>query len=344
MQEIAHFHKIQEKTRREFSRKYCLHPKAPRGCSARVIAAHSVQRAILQKYIAEDGHVEQVKVTPQIDPVGMLVQPTKVGTRNATTFYGFCGKHDAALFLPLECAKFEFTPKQIALLGYRALCRELYLKDALIATRKAVRDYCALLPDTKGFAEKDRNHQLGQIGHINGRMNLQIAKDQFANLLDDDSDLRYYAVKFSSAPVYFCSAAFMPEWDFAGRRLQYLGSLGEFRPIIFSAWAADDRSAAVFCWHKSADDTCAQFIDSLRASAASRIADRILSMAFEFSDSVVYRSSWWNSLVERERRLMIDRAMHGIENADRPPFCLADDGLAALNSNVEAEFVGYGSK
>jgi hypothetical protein len=94
-----------------------------------------VQRAILKKHIAENGHVVQIKVTPHVDPVGLLVKPEEIGINKATTFSGLQhARHD--IVLPESSANFRI--EQIALLGYRAICRELYSKDAEIAAADAV--------------------------------------------------------------------------------------------------------------------------------------------------------------------------------------------------------------
>ena len=179
-----------------------------------------MQRAIIKKHIAENGHVVQIKVTPRVNPVGLLVKPDEVGVNKATTFSALPAAHDTVLFAPLESAVFSFEPKQIALLGYRAVCRELYQKDAEVAAADAMRNYMAVNPDTTGFREKDQRHQIMQLARINARTNLTNAKNLYASMLSNDQKLRYYAVKFSDAPVYLSSVAFLPEWDFDGRRLQ----------------------------------------------------------------------------------------------------------------------------
>lgn len=343
MRDIEHLQNMIERTRQEFEKKYCLHPEAPSGCSGTIVSAHSVQRAILKKHIAEKGHVVQITVTPQVDPVGLLVKPEEVGINKATTFSGFCSTHDSVLFSPLESAAFNFEPKQIALLGYRAVCRELYQKDAEIAATDAMRNYAAVNPDTIGFREKDRVHRFQQIARINARTNLANAKNLYASMLSDERTLRYYAVQFSDAPVYFNSVAFLPEWDFDGQRLQDLSFIKEYKPICFSAWVADGHAAAVFCWHESADDICVPFVNSLRRSQGDRLANRIMSMAFEVSENVVFRGDWWRSISEPDRRRIVDRTLSGGTNVDRKRDCLADDGLMALKSVVGAEHVHYGA-
>jgi len=137
------------------------------------------------------------------------------------------------------------------------------------------------------------------------------------------------------------SVAFLPEWDFEGLQLQKLCSLSDYKPICFSAWASHERAAAVFCWHESANHICAPFMDTLRRIPHTHLADRILSMAFEVSDNVVFRSDWWESISEQDRQRIMNRAFSGCVSVERKPDCLCDDGLRALKSKVDAEYIGY---
>jgi hypothetical protein len=297
---------------------------------------------MLEKFIAEDGHVVQVKVTAHVDPVGLLAKPERVGINKATTFAGFCSKHDNDLFSPLESSAFDFESRQIALLAYRAVCRELYAKDAEIAAADALRNYVSVNPDIPGFTEKDSRHQIMRLARINARTNLADAKDRFAAMLSDQKLLRYYGVKFEDSPVYLNSVAFLPEWDFDGTRLQDLSFIAEFKPICFSAWAAGNHAAAVFSWHASADDMCIPFVSSLRRCKSDRLANRLLSMAFEVSDNVVFQRDWWESLRERDRQRLVARAFSGVGDVQRKADCLMDDYSEALTSEVVQEYVRYG--
>ena len=51
--------------------------------------------------------------------------PERVGARQASTFLGFCERHDDEMFAPLEKGAFIGTNEQAFLLAYRAECREL---------------------------------------------------------------------------------------------------------------------------------------------------------------------------------------------------------------------------
>jgi hypothetical protein len=197
-------------------------------------------------------------------------------------------------------------------------------------------------PDIPGFAEKDERHQIMRIARINARMNLTNTKNQYASMLSNERSLRYYAIKFADPPVYLNSVTFLPEWDFEGGRLQDVSFISAYKSICFSGWAAEDHAAAIFCWHESANDVCAPFVDSLRRFEKERLANRIVSMAFEVSDNVVFRGDWWESISERDRQRLAGRTFSGMGDVDRKPNCLADDGLQALGSAVEKEYVHYG--
>jgi hypothetical protein len=344
MRDIEHLQEMLARKRRAFTRKYCLHPTAPLGCSRKIAAAHSVQRAILKQHIAIEGHVVQIKVSPQVDPVGLLVAPEKVGINDATTFFGFCSNHDAELFRPLERSGFSFEQDQIALLGYRSVCRELYQKQAEIATAEAARSYAIANPRIVGLQDKLDRDDLLRMARINAQINLANARDTYASMLQDASKLRYYALQFNAPPVYVCSVAFLPEWDFDGCRLQDLGSIEEFKPLCFSAWAAGDNAVAVFCWHESADAICRQFINSLRRIPRDRIANRILSMALDVSENVVFREDWWETMSEPDRQRIVSKALSGVGSFDRKSDSLSEDGLCALSCEIDVELINYGSE
>jgi hypothetical protein len=294
---------------------------------------------MLKRYIAVDGHVMQFDVEPLEDPA-----VRRRGINQATTFFGFCSKHDSQLFRPVEGTGFAFEPEQIALLGYRAICRDFYGKEGEIAVNDALRFYVMMHPDIGGFAEKDYAYQIKRLAMVNARKNFSRARSVFMEMITkrNFAELRFFGVQFDAPPVYLASSMLLPEWDFNGCILQDLSTFDDFYPICFSAWAADGLSAAIFCWHVSADHICRPFIDSLREARPDRVPDRILSMAFEYSENIVFRSDWWDALPERYRRSLENRVLSGVDDEPlRTPRSLFDDGLRALKSRVVAKHVGY---
>lgn len=303
-----------------------------------------MQRAILLKYIALDGHIMRFNVEPTLEPgQQMQIEARLKGINKATTFFGFCSRHDSELFRPLEASDFAFEPEQIALLGYRAICRDFYGKEAEIAFNDEALFYLATNRDIPGFGEKNFVYRIKRVAMLNARKNYSRARTAFARMVQtrDFADLRYFGLRFDAPPVYVASAAVLPEWDFNGEKLQDLNTLDDFYPICFAAWAAAGMSAVVFCWHASADHICRPFVDSLREARPRRFADLILSMAFEYSENIAFRPDWWQALPDRYKRALGSRVMSGVDDATRTARSLLDDDLRALRSAVTASYVGY---
>ncbi len=122
----------EQKIKKHFGRKYCLHPEASIGsCKGNIVNAHTVQRSGGLSRIAKEGHVYGFKPTMKmmIDNDGKII-PNLIGLKHASTFTGFCSLHDSETFKKLEIEPFSATPEKCFLLAYRAFSRELFTKRA----------------------------------------------------------------------------------------------------------------------------------------------------------------------------------------------------------------------
>jgi hypothetical protein len=100
-----------------------------------------VQRATGLAAIAESGHVISAKsaFTDLARNEGQLV-PREVGVHDASTFMGFCNRHDAAMFRAAEAGAVALTQKTCFLLAFRALAFELFEKQAQLRHLEVLRD------------------------------------------------------------------------------------------------------------------------------------------------------------------------------------------------------------
>ena len=114
----------------EFAKGYCSYPGAGTAtCGERIIRAHTVQRATGLAAIAERGHVISAKSAfkDMVKNDGQLV-PRKVGIHDASTFMGFCDRHDTTMFRAAEASTVALTQTTCFLLAFRALAFELFQK------------------------------------------------------------------------------------------------------------------------------------------------------------------------------------------------------------------------
>ncbi len=118
--------------------KQCLHPLAAPGICDRIVSAHSVQRSQTLEEIVDSGNHVCSFFPLEHESDGSL-RLHRIGWREASTFTGFCAKHDSSTFEPLETAEFTATEEQCFLVGYRALCHEVYQKTGALRADSIIR-------------------------------------------------------------------------------------------------------------------------------------------------------------------------------------------------------------
>ena len=125
---------VSKLVRQELDPKTCLAPSAWRSkCSGKIVRAHTVPKSGSLQKIVRMGHVYSFDTSIEsIERNRGSIVPKLLGINKASTFAGFCSRHDDAIFSPLEKQEFNGTPEQCFLLGYRALALELYKKRAAI--------------------------------------------------------------------------------------------------------------------------------------------------------------------------------------------------------------------
>ena len=102
--------------------KHCFYNK---DCSSAIIKAHSIQNNRILKYIAKEGKV--LSFEPSMSGGANL---SELGRKKASTFTGFCEKHDQDIFRPIEQSNL-YEPgnsEQEFLYAYRALAYSHYGK------------------------------------------------------------------------------------------------------------------------------------------------------------------------------------------------------------------------
>ena len=345
-----------QETSQQFKRLYekgaCLHPDAgPSSCDGKIIKAHTIQRNGGLSRIARNGHVYTL-----INYRGMFEEskwspeggPKLVGIRDASTFTGFCSKHDNSLFAPLEKFPFDRSPLQIALLGYRTICQELYLKERALTVSAMMRDL------DKGRPLLEQYHLQAtsgwyRTGVLAALKELRDQKKQLDSILFEDSvdDLNYYAVEFDTRPEVMCSGVSQATHDFRGNQLDDLTDLNvKSSWLSFSLIATDGGGAAVFCWpmgHSKSEEV----IRSLNAYPDAELPHALVRWTFEYFENTYFEPKWWDSLERPVQIALKKRQLRGLidfgdrPDLDRPDACLVDDGIRAVDWTVVSRVTSF---
>ena len=331
---------------REFQKGYCSHPDAsPDNCSDKIVRAHTVQRRGGIAAIAESGHVISVKSAMQdlVKNDGAFV-PRKIGGRRASTFMGFCAKHDNAMFQPVEKQSFTLSPQSCFLLGFRALSNELFSKRAELRAMQGMRE----LDSGKPFAvqcqwQQDMN--LREFGSKRALADLERWKSRYDSIFLNGrfEEYRYVGVTFSSIlPVVGCGA-FHPEFDFAGNPLQRIMCGNEIHEHVgFNLTVLDGRSVLVIGWTGEHNGPAEAFGGSFMDVPDEQKANLGIQLAVERLENIYLKPSWWDGLSNTIRRALKARMRSGLgaSGPDRRSDCLRPDGHPYTMDVDVVELVG----
>ena len=294
--------------RRPFvEKKTCLHPDAPAGCR-KVIRAHTLQRSgIIRRLIGADNHV--LSFHPLEPDHDGLLRIHRVGQREASTFLGFCGSHDATLFSAIEREPFVGSDKQILLAGYRALCHELYQKQAATDAEKVLAENLDRGMPESGQRRIQEMLAAASAGRQAGLKEVRGLKKVYEDILhtQDYSRVHSTVLWFRGAPHVASTGAVHVDFDLRGNRLQNLArDPMPIHGLTFGMLSTADGCAFVAGW--PADfEKCDVFIRSLLSHCPEEVPSLLVEFFFAYVENTYFSEAWWEVLpqVNRDRLMQL---------------------------------------
>ena len=307
------FEALVQEMQEAWDQKKCLHPQAAAGVCDRIVSAHTIQRShVLQRITDSSNHVRSFHPLKPDFSTGRL-ELRRIGWREASTFTGFCGKHDSATFKPLEEADFVGSPEQCFLIGYRALCHEVYQKTGMVRSYPRMRD----LVDRGLPAEHQRELQAFWANQNAGAEKGLKDFQQLKRIMDEHLLRRDYS-GWNRAVIHFrgdlCVAstgAISPNRDMDGNALQTLHDPdSEIQELLLGVVATADGGAVVFCW-RACDLAPNRFVQSLLAKARQRLPSLVVQFIFAYVENTYFSNDWWDSLSRVNREYIENLAAIG---------------------------------
>jgi hypothetical protein len=288
--------------------KACFHPEAPAGCG-KVIRAHTLQRSgIIQRLVGIDNHVLSFYPLEYDDGGNPRIHP--VGWREASTFLGFCVSHDSGLFSIIENQSFAGSDSQILLVGYRALCHELYQKQAATDAEQVLIDNL-----DRGKTESDQRMiqemlAIQSAGRRTGLQELRILKGTYDEILrtGDYSALHTAVLWFRGDPCVASTGIVHVDFDLRGGRLQNLAKdPPPMHGLTFGVLSTTEGCAFVAAWpaefHK-----CDEFIRSLLTYERDEVPSLLTEFFFAYVENTYFSEAWWSALPESNRKHLMHLA------------------------------------
>lgn len=300
----------------------CLHPQAPSGCG-RVVGAHTVQMRRGLNFIARAGKVYAFLPTDAIamEKAGGRLREQLVGIGGASTFNGFCNQHDDALFAPIEKREPALSRETAFLFGYRALCRELYLKRAFFDFTKLLRELDRGKPPEFQAALQAFADMVERPARA-GLRDMEAYKAEADRMLGlrDLGNVRYYALEFERTPDIALATGWFPTHDFRDRELQLLDSKGRLDLILVCVQPWERGGLALLTWWGDRP-ACSAFVRSLHELPDAVTGDAMVRLTTE---NVYMRPQWWEGLNEGRREAIRERLNTAVDLTRGWPSLIAD--------------------
>lgn len=290
--------------------KTCLYPDTTQ-CSEKIIRAHGLQNNKILTKLSENGEVYMIEAVFNKD--GKQLKLQKQGRKEATTFTGFCGKHDKEAFAPIEDLDYEpGDAKQEALFAFRALAKEWHAKlksknmfDDILKTHRD--EYVLAFYEGITLA----------LGDIEKEM--QAFQDA---LLSEESDkISTKLITLDGEADFAVSACITLSHDFNGARL------GHFTP---HPWLTPDQlfvtifpqNGKTYCLlsHDATALATFAFLDEQLLNKDPAEQKQLLSrLVVRHSENVVYSPRYVEALSEQQRNLLEEKVVEAVVfPADEP--------------------------
>ena len=312
-------------------REACYAPQELKLECTNIIKAHTVSKSSGLSDIADNtNHVLGLKqnlVSFQKSKGKLRFE--RIGINKASTFRGFCAKHDKQLFSCFEDISFIGTQGQCTALTYRSVAKEIYAKENALEIAgfiKKMHKGKSLIFQIN-IQEHNFFYQLGLEAAIN---ELYIIKnDVDSELLSRDNSSYNFLVIESSSPIpVVVSSVINPTQDFNGKPIQDLSDLS-VKPeyLVFNAFSSAGKGFVVFSWLKKAK-IIDRFIQSLLSIDNSEMYSYLVNLFFSSTENSFISPSWWEDLSDIQRSKIEELFNIGSDSfVDVPRNILADNNI-----------------
>jgi hypothetical protein len=307
----------------------CMHPDAGPSCSGKIVRAHTLRRSADLKRIARDGRVYGFK-GDLTKPPERVVEPKLMGIGQASTFTGFCSTHDASLFGPIEQQPLAVSPEHAALLSYRGICRELYLKSAAITYVNTMRQGDRGWPLDEQIAHQVLMDGIERSYRLAAR-DLEEQQAAVGQILRsrDFGPVRFLAVEFAETPDVLLAAGIFPDETFQGDRLQRLDDMhARMDGLWVSIVTKDAGGVAILSW-LAPSVPCERFARSLDHHSDDELPHALTRLAF-MCENTFLSPNWWEAVPPAHQDRVKRRILETV-HPETPAPSLKDDGLRVVS-------------
>ncbi len=320
-------------------RETCYAPQELQSECTSIIKAHTVSKSSGLSDIADNtNHVLGLKQNlASFQKRKGKLRFEKIGINKASTFKGFCSKHDKQLFSCFEDTPFIGTQEQCIALTYRSVAKEIYAKENALEFAGFIKNMDQGRPIIFQINIQEHNffYQLGLKTAINELYTIKSDID-FELLSKGNSSYNFLVIESSSPIPVVVSSVINPTQDFNGKAIQDLSNL-EIKPeyLVFNAFSSNGKGFVVFSWLKKAK-IVDRFIQSLLSISKSEMYSYLVNFFFSSAENSFISPDWWVDLNDIQRNKIEELFNMGSNiSRDTPRNVLVDNSVKFTGWSIE---------
>ncbi|WP_435979589.1 YecA family protein [Psychrobacter sp. DM4] len=320
-------------------REACYAPKNLLSNCNNIIKSHTVSKSSGLSDIADNSNhvlgLKQNLINFQKNKDSLRFE--KIGINKASTFKGFCARHDKLLFACFEDKPFIGTKEQCMALTYRSVAKEIYAKENALETTKLMKnmDRGASLIFQIIKQQDLYYYELGLETSANELYKIKSSLD--AELLDSsDNYYSFLVIEYSNPLPFVVSSITNPTHDFKDEHLQDIADLETILDyLIFNVFASSGKGFVVFSWLKKAE-VINKFINSLLEIDKKDMFSYLVNFFFSSAENTFISPDWWNTLsTEQQQKIEALFKIGSSHTEERPKNLLSDKSTIFTGWEVE---------
>ncbi len=284
------FNKFMSQINRKAKVSECFHRNSD--CDERIIRAHSIQNNKILTKLSENGILKQIG-----QDSFFTYDASDIGRNIATTFTGFCGKHDNDIFKHIEENDFDNSKEHVFLFTYRTLAREYVAKKFSVNLFK---ELSKINPDySEGFL----------LGATNALKYLERYKEIFNNALKENNFtiVKSKVITLDSEYLIAVSSAFCLEYDLNGNLSYDLGELDtRLKILFFNIFPQEGETIVILSYLQEDSDIYDSFTDELSKLDEEKIIEKLNMLICMYCENFVMNPSKWDSMDDTTKTKFVE--------------------------------------
>lgn len=270
-------------------------------CTSIIKDAHSIQNNRILNRISEDGHLYTIDSDFSSGVPDAVFK--KISRNKASTFFGFCDKHDTELFKPIEQFPYIGTEEQNFLFAFRSFASEYHKKiRALENMRNLFKEHPYLLLESSAV----RTYKVAKIDVEDYKHNYNL----LTGYIDakDFSSLRSFSKEIGFEVNFAASSFFAVAKDFKGNVLNDIYDLDiEIMPEIYiNIFPVEGKTHIILSYDKKYDYMYQSYFKQLEEADVEDLLRHISYLIIEYSENIYFKPSWIDRLSEKKRKSILE--------------------------------------